>query len=155
MVSRQFSAYVDYKIIKTHARSYGNGVWTTDESDYAASALHYLDNNADKCLGIAKDIGEATYQVISRCIVAGSRIGLRKAQAVLRLRNKHNGTRLEAACLRAITFDNYEYKSISKILDDKLDQQSTQSFGTHQITEDSAYIRHPDEYSSSMEVNYA
>ena len=65
--------------------------------------------------------------------------------------------RLEAACLRAVTYDNYAYKAISNILENKLDQQSTESFGVHRVKNimDSAYIRDPKEYSSDMEANYA
>jgi hypothetical protein len=53
-------------------------------------------------------------------------------------------------------YDNYSYKTISNILKNKLDQQSTESFGVNKVKDisDSAYIRDPKEYSSDMEVNY-
>ena len=43
------------------------------------------------------------------------------------------------------------------ILENKLDLQSTESFGVHKVKNimDSAYVRDPKEYSSDMEVNYA
>lgn len=51
---------------------------------------------------------------------------------------------------------NVGYKAISNILKNKLDQQSTESFGVNKVQDisDSAYIRDPKEYSSDMEVNY-
>ena len=69
---------------------------------------------------------------------------------------KYDNNRLEAACLRAVMYDNYSYKTISNILKNKLDQQSTESFGANKVKDisDSAYIRDPKEYSSDMEVNY-
>jgi hypothetical protein len=152
------SAYVDHNIIKTHARSYASSTWVTDDKDYSESALHYLNNNADKCLGVAEGIGEATQQVISRLVTVGSRIGLRKAQAILRLKDKYDSERLELACVRAVAYDNYAYKAIAKILEENLEQESiTPSCGARTVSDvaDSAYIRKPEEYSSDMEVNYA
>ena len=152
------SAYVNHNIIKTHARSYDSSVWITDDKDYSESALHYLSNNADKCLSVARDIGEATHQVISRLVASGSRIGLRKAQAILRLTDKYNSERLESACTRAVAYDNYAYKAIAKILEENLDKESIPQNGRVKAASDaneSAYIRKSEEYSSDMEVNYA
>lgn len=75
----------------------------------------------------------------------------------LRLGEKYSNNRLESACLRAVTYDNYAYKAIYNILENKLDQQSTESFGVRRVKNimDSTYIRDPKEYSSDMEVNYA
>jgi len=150
------SAYFKHKIIKTHLRNYEKGKWITDEKDYPKSALYYLENTSSKCIKSAKTIGDATYKIISETLDRFSRTGLRKAQAILRLGEKYSNNRLEAACLRAVTYDNYAYKAISNILENKLDQQSTESFGAHRVKNivDSAYIRDPKEYSSDMEVNY-
>lgn len=152
------SAYFNHNIIKTHARSYINSTWVTDDKDYSESALHYLNNNADKCLVVANDVGKATQQVISRLVTAGSRIGLRKAQAILRLKDKYDSERLELACARAVAYDNYAYKAIAKILEDNLEQEPNIASCVARTVSDvaeSAYVRKPEEYSSDMEVNYA
>jgi hypothetical protein len=88
---------------------------------------------------------------------SGSRIGLRKAQAILRLSETYGIDRLEAACLRAVAYDNYAYEAISNILKNKLDQQASQSLKVDKVKniKASAYIRDSKEYSSDMEVNYA
>jgi transposase len=150
------SAYFKHEIIKTHPRNFDTGKWVTDEKDYPKSALCHLENTPSKCLNSAKIIGDATYKIVSKTLDSGSRIGLRKAQAILRLGEKYDNNRLEAACLRAVMYDNYSYKTISNILKNKLDQQSTKSFGVNKVKDisDSAYIRDPKEYSSDMEVNY-
>lgn len=151
------SAYCKYKIIKTHLRNYEKGKWITDEKDYPKSALYHLENTSSKCLNSAKNIGDATYKIISATLDKFSKTRLRKAQAILRLGEKYSNNRLESACLRAITYDNYAYKAIYNILENKLDQQSTESFGVRRVKNimDSTYIRDPKEYSSDMEVNYA
>ena len=150
------SAYYKYKLIKTHPRNYGRGQWTTDEKDYPESALHYLEKTPPKCLSQSKAIGESTYNMISKILSGGSRIGLRKAQAILRLSESYDSSRLETACQRAIAYDNYTYKAISNILKNKLDEHPISDATTSKAidAEDTAYIRNPEEYSSNMEVNY-
>ncbi|HZH60292.1 MAG TPA: IS21 family transposase [Metabacillus sp.] len=151
------SAYYKHQIIKTHPRNYDNGQWITDEKDYPKSALYYLENTADKCLNTARSIGDATHQIIAKTVDSGSRIGLRKAQAILRLSETYGNDRLETACLRAVAYDNYAYETISNILKNKLDQQLARCFGANKVKniKDSAYIRDSKEYSSDMEANYA
>lgn len=82
---------------------------------------------------------------------------MRKAQAILRLSEQYGKDRLEAACMRAVNYDNYAYEAISNILKNKLDQQVTaQSTDARaKSIKASAYIRDSKEYSSDMEVNYA
>ena len=128
-----------------------------EEKDYPKSALYYLENTADKCLNSAKSIGDSTYQIIGKVVDSGGRVGLRKAQAILRLSETYGIDRLEAACLRAVAYDNYAYEAISNILKNKLDQQSSQSLEIDKVKniKASAYIRDSKEYSSDMEVNYA
>lgn len=109
------TAYYKHQIIKTHPRNYNKGQWITDEKDYPKSALYYLENNPEKCLSCAKGIGNSTYQVISRILASGGRISLRKVQGILRLSQTYGNDRLEAACLRAVSYDNYTYEAISNI----------------------------------------
>jgi hypothetical protein len=151
------SAYYKHRIIKTHPRNYGNGQWITDEKDYPKSALYYLENNPNKCLNAAKTIGNATHQVTTRILDSGGRISLRKVQAILRLSEQYGKDRLEAACIRAVNYDNYAYEAISNILKNKLDQQVTTNSEAMAFKniKASAYVRDPKEYSSDMEVNYA
>lgn len=151
------TAYYKHQIIKTHARNYNKGQWITDEKDYPKSALYYLENNPEKCLSCAKGIGNSTYQVISRILASGGRISLRKVQGILRLSQTYGNDRLEAACLRAVSYDNYTYEAISNILKNKLDQYSIPNIegGKVKNITANAYIRDPKEYSSDMEVNYA
>jgi len=151
------TAYYKHQIIKTHPRNYNKGQWITDEKDYPKSALYYLENNPEKCLSCAKGIGNSTYQVISRILASGGRISLRKVQGILRLSQTYGNDRLEAACLRAVSYDNYTYEAISNILKNKLDKYSIPNIEDGKVKNitANAYIRDPKEYSSDMEVNYA
>ena len=150
-------AHYKNQAIKTHPRDHNKGKWVTDEKDYPKSALYYLENNPEQCLQSARSIGNATYQITTKLLVSGGRIALRKVQAILRLSETYGNHRLEAACLRAITYDNYAYAAISNILKNKLDQQPVLDFENSKAKniKASAYVRDPREYSSDMEVNYA
>jgi len=153
---KSITAYYKHQIIKTHPRNHEKGKWITDEKDYPKSALYYLENNSKQCLNSAKNIGSATCQIITKLLESGGRIALRKAQAILRLSATYGNNRLEAACLRAVAYDNYTYEVISNILKGKLDKQSSLDLEISKAKniKASAYIRDPGEYSSNMEVNY-
>ena len=82
---------------------------------------------------MAKNIGNATHQIISKVVDNGSRIGLRKAQAILRLSKTYRNERLEAACLRAVSYDNYAYEAISNILKNRLDEQTVDEAAVNKV----------------------
>ena len=154
---KTISAYYKHKIIKTHPRDYGKGQWITDSKDYPESALYYLENTPAICLESAEAIGVATHKIIQYCIKPGTRVGLRKAQAILRLAEKYSKKRLEAACLRASSYDNYNYNSLFNILSNGLDKIKTNplSIDKPKNPDESAYVRSSEEYVSDMRVNYA
>lgn len=155
------SAYYKHRIIKTHLRNFGKGQWITDQKDYPESARHYLDKTPDVCLELAKAIGPSAYKMIKSSLEPFSRIGLRKAQAILRLEEKYSKERLELCCQRAINYDNYEYKALCNILSNELDKIKIQSQDIavtktpNPNLDKSSYVRSSDEYVSDMEVNYA
>ena len=47
---------------------------------------------------------------------------LRAAQGVISLRKKYQSARVEAACARALYFDNVKYRTVKSILHQGLDQ---------------------------------
>lgn len=144
--------YQDFQLIKTHIRNHDKGQWVTDSNDYSKSARYYLDMTPEACLEKAQSIGEATEQVIKKTLKPDSKTALRKAHGILKLGKTYENSRLEEACLRAIVFENYDYKSLSKILENGLDKKQTKSFSTRKNI--SAYINDSALYSSNMEVNY-
>jgi len=152
---KTIAAYYENQIIKTHPRNYEKGKWVTDKKDYPKSALYYLENSPEQCIKSARTIGDSTNKIITTILESSGRIGLRKAQAILRLANNYGNARLESACLRAAEYDNYAYDTISNILKKKLDKQSIPNFEYANSIKAKSYIRDPKEYSSDMEVNYA
>jgi len=153
---RTVKAYVNHALIKTHVRNDDRGQWVTDSNDYHNSAKFYLENTAPICIEMAKTIGQATDDMITKVLADSTRTALRKAQAILRLATEYSNERLEGACLRAILFDNYSYKSLKKILVDGLDTRDTKTFSPKRAANnaDFSYIREAMDYSSAMEVHY-
>ena len=156
------SAYFEHKIIKTHPRHYDRGQWITDQKDYPEAALHYLEKTPEVCLETAKAIGPGAHQMVQFALEPFTRTGLRKAQGILRLTDKYSNERLELACLRAISYDNYDYKSLSNILQNNLEKVAKPSVTTTPPPSSpvlklytNSYVRPSDEYVSNMEVNYA
>lgn len=148
---RTISAYYQHKIIKTHPRSLDKGQWITDTKDYPESALSYLENDFERCLEESTKIGPAAQTIIKHCSDSGGKVNLRKAQGILRLQDKYNSKRLEKACKRALTFNNYSYGCILNILSKDLDNVVSIIY---QDARSASYIRTEEEYSSSMEANY-
>jgi hypothetical protein len=62
------------------------------------------------------EIGSATREVVERLLSERPLDRLRSVQALLRLAQKYGAPRLEAACARALRFDEATYTTIKRIL---------------------------------------
>lgn len=73
------------------------------------------------CLRRAREIGPATTELISRLLGERPLDRLRTALGVLRLAHKYGPQRLDAACARAVAFDQTGYAVVKRILQQGLD----------------------------------
>ena len=73
------------------------------------------------CLKRASEIGPHTADLIGRLLGERPLDRLRTAQAILRLAHKFSPRRLEAACARALRFDEIGYGAVKRILVKGLD----------------------------------
>ena len=69
------------------------------------------------CRNKASEIGPHTGALIEEILKEHAMRNLRKAQALLRLADKHGRASMEAAAQRALFFGNLRYRSIKTILD--------------------------------------
>ena len=74
------------------------------------------------CLRRAEEIGPATREVIGRLLGERPLDRLRTVMGILKLAHKFSPRRLEAACARAVAFDDLTYGTVKRILDRGLDQ---------------------------------
>ena len=77
------------------------------------------------CLRQATRIGPCCRRVIEHLFDDRVLDHLRAAQGLIRLEKKFGRERLEAACARAIAFDEPRYRTVKTILDKGLDQHAT------------------------------
>lgn len=105
------------ELIKTHERALGPGTWRTDPSDYPPEKLAYLMPAPTHCRFKAAQVGPQTEALIREILRDHAMRNLRKAQAILRLAEKHGPAAMEAAAQRALSFGNFQYRSLKTMLE--------------------------------------
>ncbi len=148
--------YYENKLVKAHIKHSGKGKWVTDTNDYPDSVLRYLKMSPEKCQIEADKIGEATGEIIKLVLSSKSKQRLRKAQAILRLKEEYGGERLELACLRAFIFNIDNYEQIKNILANNLETKIVEEEAVikYDVDYEGAYLRPASSYKSSMEAHY-
>jgi len=114
---RLVQIFYDEQLIKTHLRAEQPGRWVTDLSDYPPEKLAYLMPTPTYCRQKASEIGPHTEALMEEILREHAMRNLRKAQALLRLAEKHGSCSMEAAARRALFFGNLRYQSIKTILE--------------------------------------
>jgi len=76
------------------------------------------------CLKQSRDIGPRCHELITQMFSHRVLDRLRAAQGVVNLARRYGPARLEAACARALYFNNIQYRSVRIILEKGLDQSS-------------------------------
>jgi len=117
--------FQDHQRVATHPRATVAGQRSTLADHLPPAALAWSLADPQYCLAAAERIGRHCRLVIERLF--GDRVldKLRAAQGVIRLAKIHGDARLEAACQRALEFDDPRYRTIKTILARGLDQQAT------------------------------
>ena len=84
--------------------------------------MAYKRQNPPWCREQAEKVGAACQALIEQLFAERVLDNLRAAQGVIRLGQRYGAPRLEAACQRALAFDNPRYRSVKTILEKGLDQ---------------------------------
>lgn len=95
----------------------------TNMKHYPPDEDNYMKNDSNYCLQMAQAIGDYTFTVTKELLQGGPIRNLRSAQNIIRMVKKYTRARVEAACKRAVFFNNYSYGSIKAILEKELDKQ--------------------------------
>lgn len=116
--------YQEHQLVATHVRQLRPGARSTVADHMPPNALAFAMRDPQWCLKQAKAIGPQCQALIERLFADRVLEHLRAAQGVIRLGEKYGQPRLEAACQRALSFDNPRYRSVKTILEKGLDQQT-------------------------------
>lgn len=111
-----------YERLATH-RWGQPGTRRTIADHYPPDKQAYLMATPSWCRARAAVIGPAASAVVERLLAERPLDRLRTTQAILRLSDKHGMPRLEAACRRALYFDDVEYRTVKRILACGLDHE--------------------------------
>ena len=116
--------FYQHELVATHPRASRRGQRLTTPDHLPPAKVAGLLATPASCLRRAEEIGPATNDVIGRLLGERPLDRLRTAMGILKLAHKFGPRRLEAACARAVRFDEISYGTLKRILDRGLDQAS-------------------------------
>ncbi len=115
--------FLKHELVASHPRLKKPGQRSTLQEHLPPAAQAYNMRDPQWCLTQAEAIGHHCQQVIQQLFVDKVLDNLRAAQGILRLQQSYSRQRLEAACERALRFNNIRYQAIKSILHQGLDQE--------------------------------
>jgi hypothetical protein len=118
--------FLDLELVAIHPRLKKPGARSTVDEHLPPEALAYKMHDPQWCLKQAEQIGPNCKKFIQSLFAHRVLDNLRAAQGVIGLGKKYGSARLEAACQRAIFFDNIQYRAVKIILNKGLDQEPSQ-----------------------------
>jgi len=112
--------FYEGELIKTHCRSYAQGAWRTDETDYPPEKARYLLKTTEHYQQEALKHGEYVRQIVARIMAEHAYRNLRKVQGLFRLADKYGSNALDLTCKRCIFYEDYKMSTIKKILEKQI-----------------------------------
>ena len=114
--------YRDLKLVAVHPRLTKPGARSTIDDHLPPEALAYKMRDPQWCLKQAEVVGPDCHRLIRRLFADRVLDNLHAAQGVVGLVKTYGAVRLEAACKRALFYDNPKYRTVKSILHQGLDQ---------------------------------
>lgn len=114
------------QLVAVHPRLKKPGARSTLDDHLPPEALAYKMQDPQWCLKQAAQIGAGCRALIEQLFSDRVLDNLRAAQGIVGFAKKYGKKRLEAACQRALFFDNPKYRAVKIILQKGLDQEPCQ-----------------------------
>jgi hypothetical protein len=112
---RLVEIFCDGELVKTHLRA-GKGRKRTDWADYPPEKVAFLQRTPAWCRSRAREAGAYVAGLVEELLAGNALHHLRAAQGVLRLAERHDPKRLDAACQRALAVGDPSYRTVKGIL---------------------------------------
>jgi len=116
---------LDYKLEATHERARQAGERVTKLEHIPTEKLPGLTRSRKNVLEEAEKIGPLTTQIVQKLFEHPFLDRLHTAGLLVQLAKKYNPDRVEAACNKAIEYDDPSYKTVKGILKNGLEHQET------------------------------
>ena len=117
----------DYQLVATHPRAHKPGQRLTTLDHLPIHKVPGIVLTRESCRLRAEETGPATQQVVERMLNHRPEDRLRMAGRLLKLGERFDPERLEAACTRALRFDDPAYMTVKHILEQGLDAEEPPS----------------------------
>jgi transposase len=145
----------DGELAKTHRRSYAQGAWITDETDYPPEKSRYLLRTATYYQQEAANHGDYVRQVVAKIMSEHAYRNLRKIQAIFRLSDKHGSAAVNLTCRLCLFYEDYRMSTIKRILDKELYRLSLGDESAEQpkLSFDGVSFIRPSEYFTHTKEN--
>jgi transposase len=142
--TREVQIYTsDYQLVATHSRALRPGQRLTNLDHLPSGKVPGVTLSREGCRLRAAEVGSSTREVVDALLDHRPEDRLRTAGRLLRLAERFGPERLEAACARALRFDDPAYMTVKRILEQGLDAQESPS--TEPAPLALAFIRTPAE----------
>lgn len=115
--------YDGHALVAAHPRLTRPGQRSTVQDHLPPEAVAFLRRDPEWCRQESQSVGAACAELVARLLDHPVVERLRAAQGVLRLGERFGALRLEAACRRALDFDDARYRTVKTILERGLDGQ--------------------------------
>ena len=123
VTARRLEIFHHHERIATHPRAVRRGQWSTIRDHLPPEKLQGLLPVPQELRVRAQMIGASAAEIVERWLQERPLDRLRTTQALLGLARKYGAERLDAACRRALAFDQVKYHSVKEILKKGLDLQ--------------------------------
>ena len=127
--------FYNLNLVALHPRLRKPGARSTINEHLPPEALAYKMQDPQWCLKQAKTVGPCCEALIETLFADRVLDNLRAAQGIVGLGKKYGPARLEAACKRALAFDNPRYQTVKTILAKGLDQEPSPEAAFDQLGE--------------------
>ena len=114
----------DYRLVATHSRAPHPGARQTHPDHLPATKLPQLLWGRDRCGALAAEVGPAAADVVRQLLADPVVDRHSRVVRILRLREAVGDARLDAACARALRFDDLTYATIKRILAQGLEAEA-------------------------------
>jgi transposase len=117
----------DYQLVATHPRAHKPGQRLTHLDHLPTHKVAGVTLTREGCRLRATEIGPTTRQIVDRMLDHRPEDRLRMAGRLLKLGERFGPERLEAACARALRFDDPAYMTVKRILEQGLEGEEIPS----------------------------
>lgn len=114
-------------LIKTHPIAHRPGTWRTDLNDYPEGKRLFLQFQPAHCKKEAYKLGEFAGHMVDEILAPHALVHLRKAQAILRLGEKHGAQKLDEVCRHLLQNGSNSHTAVKRLLEKGIPQTTKES----------------------------